>query len=88
LLIVAHAHLISRQWRGEGCCCPLRRLQPTLSVRESLWWNDLKAAIQIAYQALPASITNNPAAAAVETAATNEVSVLAAKASSASGVSQ
>lgn len=50
--------------------------------------NDLKAAIQIAYQALPASITNKPAAAAVETAATNEVSVLAAKASSASGVSQ
>lgn len=47
--------------------------------------NDLKAAIQIAYAALPASITGNAAAAAVETAATNEVSVLAAKVGSAVG---
>lgn len=39
--------------------------------------NDLKAAIQIAYNALPASVTGNVAAAAVETAATNEVTALA-----------
>jgi len=48
--------------------------------------NDLKAAIQIAYNALPASITGNVAAAAVETAATNEVSVLAAKVDPAAAV--
>jgi hypothetical protein len=46
--------------------------------------NDLKAAIQIAYNALPASVTGNAAAAAVETAATNEVSALAAKVDTAS----
>jgi len=46
--------------------------------------NDLKAAIQIAYNALPASITGNAAAAAVATAASNEVSALAAKADPAS----
>lgn len=39
---------------------------------------NLKAAIQIAYNALPASITGNSAAAAVETAVTNEVTTLAA----------
>jgi hypothetical protein len=41
--------------------------------------NDLKAAIQIAYQALPSTVTNNTAAAAVETSAENEVTALAAK---------
>lgn len=41
--------------------------------------NDLKAAIQIAYNALPASITSNPAAVAVDSAANDEVSALAAK---------
>jgi hypothetical protein len=41
--------------------------------------NDLKAAIQIAYNALPASVTGNTAAAAVETAAENEVTVIANK---------
>lgn len=38
---------------------------------------DLKAAIQIAYNALPASLTGSSAAAAIETAATNEVTTLA-----------
>ena len=41
--------------------------------------NDLKAAIQIAYNALPASVTGNVAASAVATAATNEVAAVAAK---------
>lgn len=41
--------------------------------------NDLKAAIQIAYQALPATVTSNTAAAAVETSAENEVDAVAAK---------
>lgn len=41
--------------------------------------NDLKAAIQIAYNALPASVTGNAAAVAVDAAANNEVSALAAK---------
>lgn len=41
--------------------------------------NDLKAAIQIAYNALPASVTGNAAAQAVDAAANNEVSALAAK---------
>jgi hypothetical protein len=41
--------------------------------------NDLKAAIQIAYQALPSSVTGNAAATAVATAATNEITTLAAK---------
>ncbi len=41
--------------------------------------NDLKAAIQIAYNALPASITGNTAAAAVETAAEKEVTAIADK---------
>jgi hypothetical protein len=40
---------------------------------------DLKAAIQIAYNALPASITGNVAATAVKTAADNEVDSVAAK---------
>jgi hypothetical protein len=40
--------------------------------------NDLKAAIQIAYNALPASVTGNTAAQAVLTAADNEVSTVAA----------
>jgi hypothetical protein len=40
---------------------------------------DLKAAIQIAYNALPASITGNTAAAAVVTAANAEVDAVAAK---------
>lgn len=40
---------------------------------------DLKAAIQIAYNALPASVTGNTAAQAVESAATGEVDTLAAK---------
>lgn len=43
--------------------------------------NDLKAAIQIAYNALPASVTGNAAAVAVDAAANNEVSALAAKVS-------
>lgn len=43
---------------------------------------NLKSAIQIAYESLPASITGNAAATAVTTAATNEVTVLAAKVTS------
>ena len=41
--------------------------------------NNLKAAIQIAYQALPASITGNPAAQSVVNAANAEVDAVAAK---------
>jgi hypothetical protein len=41
--------------------------------------NDLKAAIQIAYNALPASVTSNSAAVAVDAAANAEVDALAAK---------
>jgi hypothetical protein len=41
--------------------------------------NDLKAAIQIAYNALPASMTGNTAAAAVVTAADNAVDSAGAK---------
>lgn len=41
--------------------------------------NDLKAAIQIAYKALPASVTNNAAAQAVVNAANSEVDAVAAK---------
>jgi hypothetical protein len=44
---------------------------------------DLKAAIQIAYNALPASITGNTAAAAVVTAADNVLDSAAAKAEAA-----
>lgn len=43
---------------------------------------DLKSAIQIAYQALPASVTGNVAAAAVATVATNDITALAAKVTS------
>src|SRR6185437_5845710 len=45
--------------------------------------NDLKAAIQIAYQALPASVTGNTAAQAVENVANAEVDTLGAKAAAA-----
>lgn len=41
--------------------------------------NDLKAAIQIAYNALPASVTSNTAAQAVLNAADTEVATVAAK---------
>lgn len=41
--------------------------------------NDLKAAIQIAYNALPAAITTNTAAQAVVTAADSEVTAVADK---------
>lgn len=44
--------------------------------------NDLKAAIQIAYNALPAAVTENTAATDVVTAASDEVSTLATDAQS------
>ena len=50
--------------------------------------NDLKAAIQIAYNALPASVTGNTAAQAVLSAADNEVSAVAAKVDPAAPVAQ
>ena len=49
--------------------------------------NDLKAAIQIAYNALPASVTGNSATAAIETVAENALTTTGAELQAKAGVS-